>query len=161
MYDNLPSSAIGTLRLFATTQTQCDVFSDQLIESVKNGETNPIEVLVMLKAIEKVSDRVLKEIRENAVTEAAKHQGTSFEFNGCKIEKAELGTKYNYSICNDPVYTQRQILASDASKRLKEREDFLKALKDPITALDEVTGEVYKIIPPLKTSTTGLKVTIK
>lgn len=162
MYINeLPETAIGTLRLFATTQVQVDKFSDDLIESVKSGEVNPIELLVMLKAFEKVSDRVLKEIRDNAVTEAAKHPGNSFEWNGNKIEKSELGTKYNYSICNDPVYNQRKSIANEADKQLKDRETFLKALKEPITIVDEITGEVTTIIPPLKTSTTGLRVSIR
>lgn len=161
MIDQLPNSAIGTLRLFATTQTQVDVFSDQLIESVKNGEANPIEVLVMLKAFEKVSDRVLKEIRYNAVTEANKYQGPSFEWNGNKIEKSELGVKYDYSICNDPVYNQRQQISAESDKQLKERESFLKSLKEPITIVDEGSGEIVTIRPPLKTSTTGLKVSIK
>src|SRR5687768_15208997 len=101
---DLPNSAIGTLRLFATTQTQVDVFSDQLIESVKNGEVNPIEILVQLKAFEKVSERVIKEIKANVMSEAGKYPGSSFEFHGNKIEKSELGTKYNYDACNDPTY---------------------------------------------------------
>lgn len=159
--NNLPSTAISTLRLFATTQSQVDVFSDQLIESVKNGEVNPIELLVVLKAFEKVSDRVLKEIKDNAITEAQKHPGTSFEWNGNKIEKSELGTTYNYSVCNDPVFNQRLQIADEATKQLKERQDFLKSLKEPLTLVDEGSGEVVKIIPPLKKSTTGLKVSIR
>lgn len=161
MYDNLPDTAIGTLRLFASTQCEVDKFSDDLIQSVKSGDVNPIELLVMLRAFEKVSDRVLKEIRENTITEANKYNGSSFKFNGNKIEKSELGTKYDFSICNDPDYNKLFKTALESSEKLKEREVFLKSLKEPITLVNRDSGEVYTIIPPLKTSTSGLKVSIK
>jgi hypothetical protein len=158
---DLPSSAIGTLRLFANTQTQVDLFSDQLIQSVKEGEANPIEVLITLRALEKVSERVVKEILPNSLREAGNYPGSSFEFNGNKIEKAELGTKYDYSGCNDPVYTELAKEANVIIKKVKEREAFLKAINGSETVVDKTTGEFTTIYAPLKTSTTGLKVTIK
>lgn len=147
--------------MLPTTQTQIDLFSDSVIESVRQGETNPLEVLVILKAFEKAADRILKEVRDNFVNEADKYPEKSFEFNGVKMEKAEVGTKYNYSICGDPIYNQRFQIKEEADKQVKEREEFLKALKEPMTFVDESTGEVVKIIPPSKTSTTSVKVTIR
>lgn len=158
---DLPTTAIGTLRLFATTQTQVDVFSDQIIESVQNGEANPLEVLVMLKAFEKVSERVLKEIKENVLREAGKYPGNSFEFNGNKIEKAELGTKYSYDTCNDPAYKRLSAQANEIITKVKEREAFLKVLNGPQTIVDDETGEVVTISPALKTSQYGVKVSIR
>lgn len=159
--NELPTTAIGAARLLPTTQTQIDVFSDQVIESVRQGEANPLEVLVILKAFEKATERILKEVRDNFVREADKHPERIFEFNGVKMEKAEVGTKYNYSICNDPIYNRRKEISEAANQQVKEREDFLKSLKDPITIVDEETGESVKIIPPIKTSTTSIKVTIR
>jgi len=43
----------------------------------------------------------------------------------------------------------------------KERETFLKALKEPMEVLDSVTGEVIILRPPVKKSTEGIKVSIK
>lgn len=159
--DNLPSTAMGAARLLPTTQTQIDAFSDQLIRSVKDGECNPIEVLIILKAFAKASERTLKEIQENFVTEAAKYPEKTFDFNGVKITKSEVGTKYNYSICGDLIYNDRLKISNEAEKQLKEREEFLKALREPITVVDEGSGEVIKIIPPSKTSTTSLTVSIR
>lgn len=158
---DLPTTAIGAARMLPTTQTQIDVFSDQVIESVRQGEANPIEVLVILKAFEKAQDRIIKEIRDNFVNEASKYPEQSFEFNGAKIEKAEVGTKYNYSVCKDPIYDRRLWILEKAKAELTEREIFLKALKEPLSIVDEETGEVIKIHPPIKTSTSSLKVTIK
>jgi hypothetical protein len=156
-----PTSALGTLMLMPSTQTQVDVFSDMIIQSVKEGEINPIELLVQLKALEKATERIVKEIKENVLTEASKYPGNSFDFKGNKIERAELGTKYDYSKCNDPIWENLDSKASAASNDKKDRETFLKAIKDKETIVDPNTGEVVTIYPPLKTSTTGLKVSIK
>lgn len=157
----LPSTPIGTLRLFASTQTQIDVFSDSIIHAVKQGEANPLDVLIQIRALQKVSDRVLKEINDNLLTEAGKYSESSFDFMGAKVEKAELGTKYDYSVCGDPIH-ERLVYRSDmASEKVKEREMFLKALKEPITIVDDESGEVCRISPPIKKSTSGLKISIR
>ena len=159
--NELPTTAAGTLNLLANTQTEIDVFSDSVIRSVKEGEVSAIKVLIQLKAMEKATGRILNEIKENYLTEAEKHPESRFEYMGNQIEKAELGTKYNYDHCGDPVYRFHLQQVESATISLKNREAFLKALKEPITIVDEMTGEVVTIVPPLKSSTSGLKVTIK
>src|SRR6185503_6650341 len=156
-----PSSAIGVVRLFPSTQTQIDVFSDNIIESVKKGEASPLETLVLLKALEKASDRIMKEIRDNVITAAEKYPERTFEFAGAKLEMGEVGVKYDYSICGDPIYEQRQSIMDAAKALVDERTAFLRALKEPITIVDEGSGEIVTIRPPKKTSTTSVKVTIK
>lgn len=156
-----PTTALGAARMLPTTQTQIDVFSDQVIESVRQGEANPIEVLVIMKAFEKAQERILKEIREHYVNEASKYHENSFEFNGTKIEKAELGTMYNYAVCNDTVLERLEVDFDTAKEKLDERKKFLQALKQPLTVVDELTGEIVTINPPVKKSTSGLKVFIK
>lgn len=156
----LPSTALGALKLLASTQTQVDIFSDQLIAAVKEEGANPLEILVQLRAMEKVSTRVIKEIMENAVTMIDRYNG-KFELAGNLIERAETGTKYNFEHCGDYVWEQRKSIAESALRQLKEREDFLKSLKEPIQILVEETGELQTVRPPLKTSTTGVKVSIR
>lgn len=157
----MPSTAMGVVRQFPSTQTQIDVFSDNIIASVKNGESSPLETLVLLKALEKATDRILKEIKENVVTAAEKYPERSFEFAGAQLEKSEVGVKYDYSVCGDTIYEQRQSNLDAAKTLLDERTAFLRALKQPITIVDESSGEVITIRPPEKKSTTSVKVTIK
>lgn len=159
--NELPDNALSTLRLLASTQMEVDAFSDQLIQSVKSGATNPLEILVMLRAFEKVSERVIKEIMCNVLTEADKYPGQSFEYRGNKIEKAEVGVKYDYDACGDTVYEQRQSALKAAEALVKERTDFLRALKQPMTVVDEDNGEVVTIRPPLKKATQSVKVSIR
>jgi len=161
MNNELPTTAMGAIRLLANTQTQIDVMSDQIIEAVKEGEANPIEVVMIMKAFEKVSERVQKEIKENVLTEASKYPENSFELFGNKVEKAELGTKYSYANCGDPVYMRRTQILAEAQEQVKERETFLKAIKQPITIIDDESGEIVTVQAPVKTSTTGIKITIR
>lgn len=159
--EQYPQSPRELLTLMASTSTQIDVFSDGVIESVQAGDINPLTVLIQLRAMARASERILKEINANIMTEANKYSENEFEYMGNKITKAEHGTRYDYSNCGDPVYNQRLKIVQEATEQLKEREQFLKAVKAPFSLLDEGTGEVATITPPTKKSTSGLNVTIK
>jgi len=159
--ETLPATPKEMLMLMASTSTQIDVFSDGVIESVKMGEINPLTVLVQLRAMEKATERILKEIKDNLLTEAGKYPEKEFNYHGNKITKAEHGTKYDYSNCGDPVYSRLEDMAKSANEQLKERAEFLKAVKAPFSLLDEGTGEVHLILPPTKKSVSGLNVAIK
>jgi hypothetical protein len=158
---DLPETPVSALRMLATTQTEIDRFSDGLIRSVKDGEVNPLEILVMLRAFDKVSKRVLSEIDENYLKEADKYPEKKFELFGASIEKAEVGTSYDYTVCCDPIFEERESAMNAAKTLVDERKDFLKALKEPMTMIHEPTGEVITIRPPAKKSSSGLKVTIR
>jgi len=159
--NELPATAAGMLNVLANTQTEIDHVSDSVIKSVKDGEVSAIKVLIQLRAMERATGRILTEIKENYLTESDKYPGNQFDFMGNKVEKAELGTKYNFEHCGDPVWMHYSQAALAANNSLKDREAFLKALKEPITIVDEQSGEICTIVPPLKTSTSGLKVTIR
>lgn len=159
--EQLPQTATEYLTLGPSTQTSIDVFSDGVIESVQSGEINPLTVLIQLRAIQKASERILKEIHPNLMREADNYPGNEFEFAGNKVTKTEHGTRYDYSNCGDPIYYQRFAILQEAQKQLKEREEFLKAVKANFSLLDEGTGEVSIIQPPTKKSTSGLNVSIR
>lgn len=159
--NQLPDKPISLLNLMASTSTQIDVFSDGIIESVKSGEESPIKVLLQLKAMEKASKRILEEIKENYLTESEKYPGNEFDFLGNKITKDDVYTEYDYSVCGDPVHDQRESIMNASKTMLDERKAFLKALKEPVTIVDEGSGEIITIRPPLKKSTPGLKVSIR
>jgi hypothetical protein len=161
MEEQIPQTATEYLTLGPSTQTSIDIFSDGVIQSVQAGNINPLAVLVQIRAMEKAFERILKETKDNLMREADKYPGNDFEFQGNKITKAEHGTRYDFSQCGDPVYAQRLKIVQEASEQLKEQESFLKALKAPITVVDEGSGEVVTIQPPTKRSTSGLNVAIR
>jgi len=158
-----PTTAIGALRSLASTQVQCDVFSDQIIQSVKSGEVDPLEVLVQIRAFEKAADRILKELRENFLTAAEKYSSNTFEFAGNKLERAEVGVSYDYAATGDPIWEQLDADANTAVERRKEREAFLRTIKPEmlVKAVDPSTGEEVALKPAPKKSTTTVKVSIR
>ncbi len=159
--NELPDHALGAMRMLATTQTQVDVFSDQIIESVKNGEANPLEVLIMFRAFEKVSKRVLSEIHDNVLTESEKHPEKTFDYHGNKLSKAEVGVQYDFTVCGDPLHDRLDAEFNTAKSNLDERKKFLKSLTKPLKVVDEESGEYIEIKPPFKTSTSTVTVSIK
>jgi hypothetical protein len=159
--DNLPTSALGVMRMMPSKAKEVAQFSKQIIESVKQGDANPLEVLVMLRSLEAVSELVREEIGDEILTAAEKNSEKKFEAFGAFIEKTELGTKYDYGTSKDTVYERLQADANTAKSRLDERTAFLRGLKSEMTIVDELTGEVVTLRPPQKKSKSGVKVYLR
>lgn len=153
-----PDTPISALSLMPSTAAEVGRFSKGLIDSVRNGETNPLKLLIMLRALEAVSETVREEIEEEILTEAEKHAEKKFDVFGATVERTEVGTKYHYLKTGDIEYEQLYTETESLKKRLKEREEFLKALKSPLQLVNEDTGETYQVHPPHKTSKSGVKV---
>lgn len=157
----LPSTAMGVIRQLSVSKSGIDTFCRQLIDQVQNGEVNPLELKALLKTMEKIIERVDGETKDNQLREAMKYSEKKFNAYGCEIEKTEVATKYDYVSSGDPVYNQRLRIAEEAKIQLDERAGFLKALKEPLTIVDDESGEVATVLPPVKRSTSGLKFTIR
>jgi len=156
----VPRTATEYLTMAPSTQTQCDVFSDGVIQSVQAGEVNPLTVLIQLRAIAKASERILKEINSNIMTEAGKHPENKFTYAGCELTKAELGTKYDYSNCGDSFYTDLIAEKAKLDEKIKKRETWLKAVDGTENVISE-DGEICTVRPPTKKSTSGVTVSIR
>ena len=156
--NQLPDTAIGTLSLMPSTATEVAKFSKLLIQGVKSGDINPLQLVVQLHALTKVYEEVREEIEENVLKEADKFPERVIERYGARIEKAEVGTKYQYATAKDIEWERLDSEFRTIERKRKEREEFLRALREPMTAVNEETGEVYKISPPFKTSKAGFKI---
>src|SRR5688572_18964719 len=150
---DLPNSPAGVLRMMPTTAAQIGQFSKSLIENVQNGNLNPIEILVMLRALEAVSETVRDSIKSNIESAADKYSEKSFEVFGARIEKGDVGVKYLYETSGDWQWESFKTQEQTAANLRKDREAFLRSLKEPITIVDEESGEISTIKPPLKRST--------
>lgn len=159
--NELPETATGLMHLMPSTSSQITSFSKQIVDAVRTGNENPINVLLQVRAMEKSLKIIYENIKVFAEREAEKYPGDKFDFKGNEITKCDVKTEYDYTKCNDPVYERVLYEYEQAAKKLKERETFLKALTMPITIVDDLTGEVVSINPPLKKSVSGLKITIR
>jgi len=144
------------------TKSQIKNISHQFIEAIsENGRIiETAELIAKMEAFIKEirsSKDFIEMVRDEVTKEGSKAKVT---VTGVKIELAETGVKYDFSQCND--YDLNCLL--EESERLevqiKERKEFLKLL--PKAGVDVVTnfGEVIRIYPPSKSSTSNFKTTI-
>lgn len=152
-------TATSTLAILPNTKEQIELFANKLISEIENGQVNPLELIIIQKSFEKMFDKVKETLTKAMVDEAEKY-GKKFEFKGAKIELVEAGVKYDYSSCGDTQYTRVNEQILQLSEVKKQREAFIKSLKEPMQVLDEETSELVTVYPPKKSSTTTLKVTI-
>jgi hypothetical protein len=158
MNNELPNSAMSMLRLMPSKASEVAIFAKQIIENVQNGNANPLEVKVMMRALRAVAEEVEEEIDDNAISEAEKYSEKVVEMYGARIEKAEVGVNYNYASSGLSEWEKLDAEIKALTDRRKEKETFLRALKEPMTVVNESTGEIETIKPPLKKSKSGIKV---
>lgn len=164
------TSSTAILAIFQTTKEQRESFANDVLKRIENGEVNPLNVHIQFKAIEDIQSRLTdaKKFPESAkryrtaLLDAADSYGQKkFEYMGAKIEQKEVGVKYDFSNCEDPVLKRLEEEADKAAKALKQRQDMLKTL--PLSGnlmIDEETGESFTAYPPVKTSTSFLSVSL-
>ena len=156
-------SATSIVALFQTSKEERKTFVNQVVESVINGNKKALDIHLQLKAMEDIIEQIKADLsyKETLLNEAELN-GKSFEYQNAKIDIREVGTKYDFSLCNDPMYSRLKESSIKANDDLKEREKFLKSIPQKnITNIDTETGEATEIYPPSKSSTTSVVVTMK
>lgn len=153
-------TAISTLSQLPETKKQIEVFASQLENGLINGQIIASDLLRFQKAMEKVFEKIKPTLIENALNEISKFEKNPI-IKGSEFSIVEAGVKYDYSDCNDLEYNSLSIQLEALKSTLKDRETFLKSIKQPLQLIDETSGECYTVYPPKKTSTTTLKVTFK
>lgn len=151
----------SVLKLNPSSKQEIETFSSGIIEQVKSGSLNPLEAHTRLTAMEKSCEIIKKEIRENVMSAVDKYSEKRFFAFGAEIEKTETGVKYDFSGCGDVEYNEAVEQEKAWSEKRKSRETFLKTLTKPMSVNNEETGEVLELRPPVKTSSSFIKVTMK
>lgn len=134
------------------------------------AETSVAEIIDngrIIEAVELVSvmEQFIKEVKANpnyidAVRDEVAKYGKSKETETMKIELAEVGTKYNFDLCGDPFIKELNFKLDLLESEIYERKEFLK--KIPQSGMETIVDdEVVKLFPPVKTSTSSYKTTIK
>jgi len=148
---------------FAVSKANREELAIQIVEAMDAGELNPLDIHYQVKAMEDFIKMLTANSRykDYVLTEGMKH-GKSFEFNGSKMEIKETGVKYDYSNCGDQEWSAIEVEINLRKEKQKEREKFLKSVPaEGVEIVSNETGEVIKVYPPSKTSTTSIAVTLK
>lgn len=135
--------------------------TQEIIKQLNDGNINPLETHLRFKAIENVIKTVKPILDPLARSEAEKYGERKFTAMGANVELAETGTKYDYSNCGDPVLTDLNLQLEALEAKIEKRKEFLKAIDGSEVITDQSTGEIVIIYPPVKTSTSSIKVSFK
>jgi len=133
--------------------------ANRVIEIVNEGEICPLKVATALKAMELAIKTIKEGISEAVENEAAKESVNTFERNGHSYN-VRNSSRYDYSDCNDPVMLRLSKREVEISEERKDREAFLKTIKSSMTIVDDETGEMAEVYPPVKLSKTIVAITL-
>lgn len=153
-----------------------ETLSANIIEAVKNGEVDPLDVHLAMKRIDKIQELVGKdkEVKEAVLTAARKHRESGqFVYKNAKINVQATHTWYDYSNTNDLYYERLLELQDKIKAAVKEREEWLKtqipsektlSIKKTTVIIEELPditmlecGEEVIINPPVKMQSIGVK----
>lgn len=131
--------------------------AEKITQSVDDGFESAVELSGKLDFIAKVCVAAKNSLKEKTIKEVE----DGFSAKGYKVEVCEAGVSYDYSRCNDSEYKELIDHMNDLKKQIEEREKFLKSLKqEGFEYADSETGEVIKLYPPVKKSTTTTRFTL-
>ena len=151
-----------TVNKIPASKEEQAVISSAMINSVLDGEIDAIKAVVQAKSLVETLTLFLKDkgVNDLVLREVEKY-GKQTSKDGATISIKEVGSKWDYSECGDPIYNRLSSQKEEIEEKLKEREALLKVTKEPRTEVDEETGEVYTVNPPSKSSTTSYSITFK
>lgn len=117
--------------------------ADDVAKEIEQADSYE-QAWAFLSKIELLCEEIKDKIKDGVIANVDK--GNDFA-TGVKMRVME---RTQNSFKNDETWIR-------LNDMLKERESLLKSLKEPTTFLDETTGEVTKLNPPIKTTTTYIK----
>ena len=132
-----------------------------LLNDIDEGHMHPLQVAAQFKFIEDVITNVKEELRQRVISEQSKYGKDAMTYHGATFDIKEAGVKYDYSQCDDTIWNDLKQQLDALNDKMKEREAFLKTLKERFTYIDESTGEIITLYPPQKKSTTTYSITWK
>lgn len=115
--------------------------AQRVVQDVKDGIIDPLEAFIYANKGQEVFDAIVTNIRPIIA-------GKQIQKGGIKLYDAEIiekknPDKYDYSVCSDAEWDKLNAQLTDIKAKMKERETFLKTLKEPMATMD---GEI--INPP-------------
>lgn len=149
--------------LFPSTKSEIKNFAAKMVESALDGHSDPLKVKVQLSAMKQTIEEIEKneEFKACVLNAAEKyHKLELADMFNAKIEIVEVAPRYDYSVCGMPEYDNVCAEIQILTERKKALETRLKTIKNEEDFICPVTGEIIKLKPATKESTTSVKITI-
>ena len=135
-------------------------YAMDIIKSIQEGNMNAIDAAIRVKFMEDLIAAMKEKLRGYVLEDLSKYsKGEDIVKYNANFAVKETGVKYDFHNCKDPEWDELTQQINILSDQRKDREKFLKTLQKTIDMLDQETGEVISINPPIKSSTTSYAIT--
>lgn len=148
-------------KLINLNKKTMDTTVDKLVDLVKGGFADSIDALVYAKKGVELFSLLEKQIRPIAEENIRLAKGEVYSKYNAEISQKQVGTKYDFTVCQDSEWDSLKAAYEKADTLLKEREKFLKTVTKPLHTFNEETGETFTINPPVKTGKMGIAISLK
>jgi len=137
-----------------------DTLAKSIIKPITEGEVDVIKSIATIRAVQEALDKVADTIKPLVVDALHKYSAKEkIVVNGTEFTLKEVGVKYDYANCGDFVLLDLMKQVEELNIKIKERQAFLKSIKEVEFIVDTRTGELCEIRPPKKTSSTSYVIT--
>ncbi len=133
-----------------------DTLAKALIHEVAEGNVAEDKLFALGQKISLLGESIVSNVKNYVYGKTYCQKGDKYITDGVELTPSPLGTKYDYEMTGDPVYAELNEAFKKAEKAKKDREAFLKTLKEPLNFVDN-DGVGHTIQPPVKTETQGYK----
>lgn len=143
--------------LLTSNKANINELASTAINRVNDGWVDALDSLIYAKKGEFLFKEIIAGIKDKAQIPSEKNYT---KYNAQLIEKM-TGVKYDYSECGDSEYTALSEQIEALTEKRKERETFLKSLTKATTIIDDESGEVLTLSPPVKSGSMSIALTLK
>lgn len=135
---------------------------NEINDALDNEQYNALKIALDIKYFQEVLDGIKDKLREKVLDSLSKyHKNEKIMIYGNEYIIKESGVKYDYTNCNDSYYNDLINEINKLNELKAHREAFLKTLQSKTNIVDEDTGEINEINPPIKSSTTTYQIKLQ
>ena len=159
-----------SLSLFETSKAERLTFAQGIIQSVIDGKIDPLKAHLQIKCFadlvamltetdpkkNKMADHA--KVLRGIVVDAAAKIGKTFTHHNAKFDLKEVGTKYDYTVCDDVEWNNMNAEMLVLKEKMTTREKFLQQVPEGGIADPNNGNLIYRAA---KSSTTTVQVTLK
>jgi hypothetical protein len=140
----------------ATIINQSQLVRDNILD----GNLDALQVLISAKKMQELGKQLEEVSRPIAEDKVVLGRGEVYKLQSVEVVEKTIGSRTDYSTCNDPEWDSLQQALCDIKDAIKKREAFLSAITSATTIVTN-DGEIITINPPIKSGRLGLSLTIK
>jgi hypothetical protein len=129
-------------------------------DNINDGYLDALEVLISAKKMQELGKQLEDISRPIAEDKTRLQKGEVYKTQSVEVVEKTIGSRTDYSNCNDEIWEKLQQDLSDLKEVIKQREAFLNALTNQTTIVTN-DGEIVTLNPPIKSGRIGLSLTIK